>query len=191
MNGPAPHFVLVSETHDSQQPGRWRFVLRCRNGSQRLVVDEVEPDARGERLELLSVIRGLEALDQPSKVTLVTQSAYVRKGIRFGLPEWRKNGWQWECFGEMVPVKNGDLWQRIDRALRYHQLDCRTWRVDPAHTADSAKTLARRRRTDPAKGTSAGHGDSPSAQVSTIRSRSVQAIAGWIRRCFWWLRAGA
>lgn len=190
MNGPAPHFVLVSETHDSQQPGRWRFVLRCRNGSQRLVVDEVEPDARGERLELLSVIRGLEALDQPSKVTLVTQSAYVRKGIRFGLPEWRKNGWQWECFGEMVPVKNGDLWQRIDRALRYHQLDCRTWRVDPAHTADPAKTLTRRRRTTTEKGTRSGHGDSPSAQVSRIPRRVVQAIVGWTRGCFWWLRAG-
>lgn len=190
MNGPAPHFVLVSETHDSQQPGRWRFVLRSRNGSQRMVVDDVEPDARGERLELLSVIRGLEALDQPSKVTLVTQSAYVRKGIRFGLPEWRKNGWQWECFGEMVPVKNGDLWQRIDRALRYHQLDCRTWRVDPAHVADSAKTLTRRRRTTTEKGTRSGHGDSPSAQVSRIPRRVVQAIVGWTRGCFWWLRAG-
>ena len=44
-----------------------------------------------------------------------------------GLPEWRANDWQWEHFGEMVPVKNRDLWQRVDRALGYHELKCRTW----------------------------------------------------------------
>jgi hypothetical protein len=85
-------------------------------------------------LELLTVVRGLEALGQPSRVTLLTPSPAIREGIRFGLPEWRRNGWRWEAFGQMIPVRNCDLWQRMDRALRFHQVDCRHWRIDAAHT---------------------------------------------------------
>jgi len=96
-------------------------------------VADQEPEVQGERLELLTVVRGLEALDQPSRVTLMTSSKYVREGIRYGLSEWQSNGWCWESFGEMVPVKNRDLWQRIDRAMRFHEVDCRTWRLDPPH----------------------------------------------------------
>jgi ribonuclease HI len=83
----------------------------------------------------LAVVRGLEALAQPSRVTLVTHSRYVNRGLTYGLAEWRANGWQWEHFGQMVPVKNRDLWQRVDRALLFHQLDCRRWRFDLPHTA--------------------------------------------------------
>jgi hypothetical protein len=79
------------------------------------------------------VVRGLEALEQPSRVTLVTPSKYVNRGITYGLPEWRSTGWQWEHFGEMVPVKNRDLWQRVDRALDIHRVECRTWRFDLPH----------------------------------------------------------
>ena len=80
---------------------------------------EREPDQStwGERLELLSVVRGLEALDQPARVTLITSSRYVRLGLRYGLEEWRRNRWCWEHFGKLVPIKNQDLWQRVDRAL--------------------------------------------------------------------------
>ena len=41
---------------------------------------------------------------------------YVRNGMQYGLPEWQANGWRWECFGQLVPVKNFDLWQRMERA---------------------------------------------------------------------------
>ena len=86
-----------------------------------------------ERLDLLAVVRGLEALDQPSRVTLVTASGYVHRGLRFGLPAWRQNGWQWERYGQMVPIKNRDLWQRVDRALEFHEVAFRCARIDPAH----------------------------------------------------------
>lgn len=132
MTLPTPHYLLFSQSRDGPQ-GDWRFVLRCANGSEQLEVADQEPHVQGERLELLTVVRGLEALDQPSKVTLMTPSKYVREGIRYGLSEWRGNGWRWEFFGEMVPVKNCDLWQRIDRAMRFHEVDCRTWRLDPPH----------------------------------------------------------
>jgi ribonuclease HI len=136
MSVPAPHYLLFSESSQTPEPGRWRFVLRSSDGGQRVVADDVEPDVRGERLELLTVVRGLEALGQPSRVTLMTPSPYVREGIRFGLAEWRRNGWRWEAFGEMKPVKNGDLWQRMDRALRFHKVECRHWRIDAAHRAN-------------------------------------------------------
>ena len=128
----SPHYLLFSESSETTEPGRWRFVLRALDGSRRLVVDEVEPETRGERLELLTVVRGLESLDEPSCVTLVTRSTYIREGIQYGVSEWRKNGWRWESFGRMVPVKNADLWQRIDRAMLFHRVECRVWRFDRA-----------------------------------------------------------
>jgi ribonuclease HI len=139
MNAQAPRYLLFSQLEDETKPGHWRFVLRAADGSHRLEASDVEPEVRGERLELLTVARGLEALDRPARVTLVTSSAYVSEGIRRSLSEWRKNGWRWERFGLMVPVKNLDLWQRIDRAMRYHEVDCRTYRFDPPHSVDLVK----------------------------------------------------
>ncbi len=143
MNAAAPQYLLFSESSKDSEPGHWRFVLRSMDGTARLVADDVEPDVRGERLELLTIVRGLEALDQPSQVTIVTPSVYVRKGIEYGIAEWRENGWRWEFYGEMVPVKDNDLWQRLDHAMQYHRLKCRTLRIDKPHA--SARPKGRRR----------------------------------------------
>jgi hypothetical protein len=106
------------------------------------------------RLALLAVVRGLEALEQPSRVTVVTPSRYVSRGFLFGLEEWRENGWRWERFGEMTAIKNRDLWQRIDRAMQYHQVECRVWRFDmpdaPELTPEAAPAPATTRRCIPA-----------------------------------------
>lgn len=133
MRVATPHYLLFSESCRKSPRGQWRFVLQSIDGSEQLEAADAEPDAYGERLELLAVVRGLEALAQPSRVTLVTPSKYVNRGLAYGLEEWRSNGWQWEHYGAMVPVKNRDLWQRVDRALVYHQLECRTWRFDLPH----------------------------------------------------------
>ena len=130
----APHFLLMAESNSEEDQNEWRFVLASSDGEQKLVASDTEEAIQGERLELLSVVRGLEALEQPSEVTLLTDSRYVSQGISHGLSEWRSNDWCWERFGEFAPVKNRDLWQRIDRALRYHRVDCRTWRFDFPHT---------------------------------------------------------
>jgi hypothetical protein len=58
--------------------------------------------------------------------------------VRFGLPEWRNSGWQWEYFGQMVPVKHCDLWQRLDRLLAFHQVDFCRYRTDSAHATPGA-----------------------------------------------------
>ncbi|HVU87811.1 MAG TPA: RNase H family protein [Pirellulales bacterium] len=141
MNIPTPHFFLFSQANRGNQRDEWSFVLKAADGSATLRAADAEPDAHGERLELLAVVRGLEALDQPSRVTLVTPSRYVKRGINYGLPEWGRNGWKWEHFGEMVPVKNRDLWQRLDRALKIHRIQGTAWRIDRAHT-DEAATAA-------------------------------------------------
>jgi len=140
-----PRVVLVSETleHDSSATrGAWRFKLVPAAGLPALEVADVEPAVSGERLALLTVVRGLEALDEPSQVTLVTASRYVDRGIREGLEEWRRNGWTWESFGQMVPVKHRDLWQRMDRALLIHKVEVRQRRFDPPHPFPRGATAA-------------------------------------------------
>ena len=140
MSASAPHYLLFSEStkderRDSRSDsagnaGRWRFVLEKVDGSVRFEADDEEPVVDHSRLELLAVVRGLEALNEPSRVTLVTPSRYVTRGFRYGLDQWRENSWCWERFGEMTPVRNRDLWQRVDRAMKYHRVDCRVWRFD-------------------------------------------------------------
>jgi hypothetical protein len=67
----------------------------------------------------------------------------VAHGLRFGLAEWRENDWQWERFGEMERVKNWDLWQRIDHALRFHHVECRVWHFEPAEQSPPAPHWSR------------------------------------------------
>lgn len=143
----SPRFLLFSEAHPAPGPssamrrGRWRFVLESLDGAEQLEAADEEPGDFGQRLELLAVVRGLEALDQPSRVTLVTASSYVSRGLRHGLAKWRENDWMWERFGKMTPVKDSDLWRRIDQALQYHQVECRVWRYagPPSMTAEAKR----------------------------------------------------
>jgi ribonuclease HI len=125
MSTSAPHFLLLTDTiaatHDERS---WRFVLQPVGDGERIAADDIEIDADANRLELLAVVRGLEALDGPSRVTLLCDSRYVRRGIRHDLAQWRENDWRWEHFGKLVPIRDLDLWQRLDRALAIHQVDC-------------------------------------------------------------------
>ena len=171
MIATAPHYLLYSEAGRGKEPGSWRFVLRATEGSDQFEVADAEPDIRGERLSLLTVIRALESLDQPSRVTLMTSDPYVRQGIRFGLPEWRSNGWQWEFFGQMVPIKHCDLWQRMDRALRFHRIDFGCWRVDRPHTSVMAPAVIER--------DASGHSGTRLAGFNWLRTRWTHLCAGF------------
>ena len=137
MNKTAPHYLLFTEAKLSSQTNglgnRWRFVLEEIGTSNRFEEADEEPGIQGERLQLLAVVRGLEALEQPSRVTLITPSKHVGRGIRRSLTLWRENDWQWERFGVMAPVKDHDLWMRIDRAMQIHDINCRIWQFDPPH----------------------------------------------------------
>ena len=96
MDLTTPHFLLFSHVDRAPGSGQWQFVLRSKDGTQRFEAQDAEPEVASERLDLLTVVRALESLDQPSRVTLVECSDYVWQGVRFGLPEWRTNGWRWE-----------------------------------------------------------------------------------------------
>lgn len=132
-----PHFVLFSRTGEPStalgQGGDWYFRLESKAGGECLEASDFEPQASRERLELLAAIRGLEALDQPSTVTLITESRQIPRAIRQGLDYWRNRDWKWERYGEKVPMNNADLWQRIDRAMQIHDVRCRSYRIDQAH----------------------------------------------------------
>jgi ribonuclease HI len=158
MSVRAPHFLLYAEAAtraDSAacEAGRWRFVLQLPSGETSLEAADEELDATPERLELLAVIRGLEALSQPSRVTLLSGSRSIRRGLEHGLSQWRENGWHWERYGRLAPVKNSDLWQRLDRLLDFHALECRPARLDkaddlaapPSPRVERVETTQRRR----------------------------------------------
>jgi ribonuclease HI len=114
-------------------------------------------------LQLLAVVRGLEALEQPSRVTLITHSRYVDRGIRNGIAVWRHNDWQWERFGEFAPVKNRDLWKRVDRAMRFHKVHCRVWGLK--RTAESNSAV-----------------DATSGIVASRESRALQVAGRLVRK---------
>ncbi len=133
MNRPIPQVKLISECGGFRRPGWWRFCLLDPQRSEPWEVDDIEPNCDSGRLELLCVVRGLESLERPSRVTLLTPSRYVREGIRYGLEEWKSSDWQWEAYGQMIPLRNEDLWRRIDRAMQFHQIDCQIWHVEGPH----------------------------------------------------------
>jgi ribonuclease HI len=133
MQATSPHYLLFSEVTGGPNStvggfrGQWRFVLEAMEGGRRVTAQDAEPGTNESRLELLAVVRGLEALDGPTHVTLITRSQYVSRGLRCGMGEWRQDNWHWERFGQWVPIRDHDLWQRIDRALCFHHVDCRVW----------------------------------------------------------------
>jgi ribonuclease HI len=73
-------------------------------------------------MELTAVVRALEALEEPSRVTLVTDSEYVARGASEWLPSWKDNGWRSGSRGRTRPLKNVRLWQRLDGLLRQHEV---------------------------------------------------------------------
>lgn len=158
-----PHFFLRCEALVEGKRGEWTFALTAADGSAELKACDEEYEVTGERLELLAVVRALEALDQPSVVTITAGARTVRRAVAEGLDEWRASGWMWECYGEMAPIKNRDLWMRLDRALQFHRLETRrVFRIDAAHvdppTADDARSTAVERSGEKATTTDSADG---------------------------------
>ncbi len=184
MTSNSPHYLLFSEaSQDRCSLPTWRFVLQNVESQSRFSASDSEPCECGERLELLAVVRGLEALDGPARVTLVTKSRYVSRGIKQGLAEWRANGWKWERFGRIVPVRDSDLWQRVDRALQFHEVTCQAWRfetveVEPESDSHPVPIVSRRtrRRVDPPHTT---RGPRVITPVDRLKRRARRKAAGW------------
>lgn len=81
-----------------------------------------EPETTNNRMELLAVVHGLEALKRPCDVELFTDSVYVGKGLSQWMPKWKQNGWKRNEAGRQKPVKNEDLWRRLDTLAQKHRI---------------------------------------------------------------------
>jgi ribonuclease HI len=99
-------------------PGGWGALMRFKGVEKEL--SGGEPDTTNNRMELMGAICALEALKRPSQVQISTDSAYVKNGITQWVPRWKANGWR---TANKQPVKNQDLWERLDQALQNHQID--------------------------------------------------------------------
>jgi ribonuclease HI len=99
-------------------PGGWGVLLRA--GGREREMHGGEPATTNNRMELTAVIRALESLEGPSQVRLYTDSQYVQKGITAWIHDWKRRGWR---TADKKPVKNVDLWKRLEEVARGHEVE--------------------------------------------------------------------
>ena len=125
-------------------PGGWGVVLQAVEGGAVLRERELsgaEPVTTNNRMELMAAIAALEALDRPSTITVMTDSVYLRDGISKWIHGWKRNGWM---TAGRKPVKNADLWQRLDAAQSRHRVRWEWIRGHAGHEQNErADSLAR------------------------------------------------
>ena len=107
-------------------PGGWGALLTA--GEHVLELSGAEPLTTNNRMELTAVIRALEALKRPSELRIFTDSEYVRRGITEWVRSWKARGWK---TADRKPVKNQDLWERLDALATGHQIE---WRWVRGHS---------------------------------------------------------
>ena len=121
-------------------PGGWGALLRY--GTTEKTLFGGEPDTTNNRMELMAAIMALEALTAPCQVVLTTDSRYVMDGITKWMANWKKRGWK---TASRQPVKNADLWRRLDAACSKHTIE---WQWVKGHSGhpenDKADALANR-----------------------------------------------
>lgn len=115
-------------------PGGWGALLRYSGIEKSLYGGEKE--TTNNRMELMAAIEGLNALRETCEVTITTDSQYVRKGITEWLANWKRNGWRTAA---KEPVKNADLWQRLDEQNQRHQV---SWRWVKGHSGHRENEIA-------------------------------------------------
>ncbi|WP_415887937.1 ribonuclease HI [Neptuniibacter sp. QD37_6] len=115
-------------------PGGWGAVMRYGDAEKQLWGGE--HGTTNNRMELMAAIKALETLNRPCEVILTTDSQYVRQGITEWIDGWKKRGWK---NSQKKPVKNADLWQRLDKATEAHTID---WRWVKGHSGHPENELA-------------------------------------------------
>jgi len=115
-------------------PGGWGALLTC-DGKEREMFGG-EPSTTNNRMELTAVIEALAALTRPSRVVLHTDSQYVQKGITEWIHGWKKKGWKTAA---RAPVKNVDLWMKLDELAARHHVD---WRWVKGHAGHDGNERA-------------------------------------------------
>ena len=142
--GLAQYLLLAESVPGFRDSAGWRFVLLDAAGGQITAAADVEPRCTANRAATLAVVRGLEAIDTPGHVSLLTSSRYVKRALAHQLREWKQADWQWECFGCRRPVRNADLWRRVDRALQFHSVASHSWDALPSPIGSPTQEAAER-----------------------------------------------
>jgi ribonuclease HI len=120
-------------------PGGWGVLLQARDGADVVKTRELqggEADTTNNRMELMAAISALESLSRPSTITVVTDSAYVKNGVTSWIHGWKRNGWK---TADRKPVKNAELWQRLDAAQAQHAV---TWKWIKGHAGHAENERA-------------------------------------------------
>jgi ribonuclease HI len=121
-------------------PGGWGVLMRWRDHEKELFGGEAQ--STNNRMELMAAIQGIEAVSRPARIRLVTDSTYVKDGITKWIHGWKRNGWKTSA---KKPVKNEDLWRRLDAALASHDVDWQWVKGHAGHAENErADELARR-----------------------------------------------
>ena len=126
MNEQAVEIFSDGACRGNPGPGGWGVILRYNGHEKELYGGEAE--TTNNRMELMAAIRGLESLKKPSKVILTTDSQYVMKGATEWMAGWKRKGWK---TAGKKPVKNIELWQRLEKALQPHEVK---WQWVRGHT---------------------------------------------------------
>ena len=126
-------------------PGGWGVLMRAMDGVQIIKERELsggEADTTNNRMELMAAISALETLSRVSEITVVTDSTYVKNGVTQWIHGWKRNGWR---TADKKPVKNADLWQRLDAAQARHTVHWQWIKGHAGHAENEcADELARR-----------------------------------------------
>jgi ribonuclease HI len=139
VSKPAVEMFTDGACSGNPGPGGWGAILRA--GGKEKEIAGGERATTNNRMEMMAVIQGLAALKGPSAVTLYTDSRYVMDGATKWLANWKKNGWR---TADKKPVKNDDLWKRLDTARLRHTVDWRWIKGHAGHEMNErADELAR------------------------------------------------
>lgn len=137
-----PQVVIYTDGACSGNPGPGGWGAVMISGEHVKDICGGEPDSTNNRMELMAAIQALEALKKPCKVELHTDSTYVMKGISEWIHGWKKRGWK---TADNKPVKNDDLWRRLDLARSRHEV---SWKWVKGHAGhelnERADALARK-----------------------------------------------
>ena len=107
-------------------PGGWAAILR--HGGTKRELSGAQPETTNNRMEMTAVLEGLSALNERCQVTIEIDSEYVKKGITEWIAGWKRRGWKTAA---KQPVKNQDLWRKLDEAVTRHEIE---WRWVKGHS---------------------------------------------------------
>ena len=115
-----PRIEIFTDGACRGNPGAGGWAAALRHGDRERLIKGAAPHTTNNRMELTAAIEGLAALNGPRRVRVTTDSQYVRRGVTEWMRRWKANGWK---TSSRAPVKNRDLWERLDDLARRHDVD--------------------------------------------------------------------